>query len=242
MTRKAFRLLGWILALFALFALIAFFPAPIEGNWLSAIVVCMCDSHNFVRFEDGKVLWVSEAHAPPTWIGNYEKIGWGTYTMDGLFEGSPMTVYSGTLTLRPFSFFTPGLRDCAFAKCNRILNDPAQEWISDMVNWNIVVRNSGDEVKYFFADREIPATKIETFLTTIQHNFFSGNSPLLVYTEHETIPPELQQVLTNLGTAYETRPIEQLRLARHRRRGIGWTAPQSQVPPTSNPCTRKTNG
>ena len=220
MKRIVMKLIGGLLTLIVLATIIAFFPAPIEGNWLSSTVSCMCDSYNFLRFEDGMVLQISEAHPPPIWIGNYKKIGWGKYIMEGIFEGSPITVNAGLLTLRPFSFFAPGLRDLAFAKCNRILDDPQQEWIADFIRWNITIRTKEGETRYFLADRELPSAKLEGVLTALNSTNFLENSPLLIYTDTEPLPAELNRVITNLGIQYETEPNKRLHLMCRKRRDV----------------------
>lgn len=62
---------------------LAFCPGPVEGNWvlqpLSARNHCMCDSHDFERYQDGLMFSVHGNHPPPSYSGRYQLRKWGAY-------------------------------------------------------------------------------------------------------------------------------------------------------------------
>ena len=43
-------------------AILAFAPAPVQGVWTGKIVGCMCDSHNFLLIESGRVTLCKGKH------------------------------------------------------------------------------------------------------------------------------------------------------------------------------------
>jgi len=63
-----------VLGLCALAATVWFAPCPIEGNWGD-----MDRLRGFLRFENGKILIISDWMSPPAWIGTYHKKGLGKY-------------------------------------------------------------------------------------------------------------------------------------------------------------------
>jgi len=54
------------------FFAVAFLPGSIEGNYLGTID-CMCDSVNFVRYTDGRLIVYSSNHPPAVHFGRYEE-------------------------------------------------------------------------------------------------------------------------------------------------------------------------
>ena len=88
----------------------------------------MCDSHNFIRFEDDKVLLVRSAHPPAEWIGEYRRTGFGTYSVD-LWEMDTQTIHPGFVAVRPiYSWFL--FRDPSWSLDRRILASPEQQQVT----------------------------------------------------------------------------------------------------------------
>jgi hypothetical protein len=194
---------GTLLCIFVL-------PTHIEGNWQTTTIGCMCDSHHFLRCEDGKVLSMSEYHPPPMWIGTYEQTGWGEYTVH-LFLGA------GSGVVRPKLLFLDRSgplkttwRDFAFWKTSHVLQDPAQEWVNDLGTWNIAVRDVRGQIHYFFGDREVGLEKAEQILARLKREVLTNSTPFVVYAGQEGIPMALRNILEKLNVEHEERPNQLL--------------------------------
>jgi hypothetical protein len=189
-------------ALICLFIL----PVPLEGNWQTTTIGCMCDSHHFLRFEDGKVLSMSEHHPPPDWIGTYERIGWGKYKVDMFLGAGSAVVRPKFMFLDLSGLFKTTWRDFAYWKTSRVLHDPAQEWVQDCGTWNIVVRNDDGQAHYYFGRREVDLDKAEQILTRLNREVLTTNTSFVVYADSEGIPMALRDILAKLDVKHEERP------------------------------------
>ena len=191
-------------------------PTPLEGNWRTTTIVCMCDSHNFLRFEDGKVLYMSEHHPPPDWIGTYERIGWGKYKVDLYLGAGSGVVRPRLLYLDLSGFLKTTWRDLAFWKTSRVLNDPSQAWVKDLGTWNIAVRNIHGQTHYYFGGTEIDLDKAAQILTRLKQEVLTNNTSFVVYSGPEGTPTALLDILTELDVEHEERPNKALHRTAHK--------------------------
>jgi len=141
-------LLGGILGIFVLYAVAWFMPFPIEGNWELPppfYIPCSDISHTncytFLRYEDGKIMSMSNQDFQPLWFGTYQKIGWGKYETRGLGTNTvdPGIVHSTFLRLivsdryipEEYRKYYPGyfLRDSNIWICRDAVNHPSNEWM-----------------------------------------------------------------------------------------------------------------
>lgn len=202
-------------AIFCIFAL----PMRIEGNWRTTAIRCLCDySHHFLRFEDGKVLWVFDHHPPPMWLGTYERTGWGAYKVD-LFRGAGSGVVRPKLLLldRSGLFKATFWRDFAFWKTSHVLRDPAQEWVNDLGTRNIAVHDVDGHIHYYFCGREVGIEKMEQILTRLIREVLTNGTPLVVYAGQNGPPTALQDILKKFSVEYEERPNQLLRRTQSKR-------------------------
>lgn len=64
-------------------AVILQLPGNLEGTWHNQIYVnCMCDSRNFLLFEDGDISFYSDGHESRLNIGTYRALGDGKYEVN----------------------------------------------------------------------------------------------------------------------------------------------------------------
>jgi len=192
----AFVIAGW------------FVPFSIGGNWLGSGVGCMCASHNFLRFENGKVLRMSE-HQPPEWIGTYKIKGWGKYEVE-LFclreEDNPFLVRSALLRakwdkLPKETFYQPRakllIRDPFVFTCRKVINDPRNDWIKSMQGFGDSYRITGTAGERLFvrAGGEITREKMVATLNL-------WLSPLQIYTASNEVPSYIIDTVVQNGFEY----------------------------------------
>ena len=195
----------------ATFLCLFFLPASLEGNWQTTAISCMCDSHHFLRFEDGKVLSMSEHHPPPDWIGTYKRTGWGEYKVDMFLNTGSAVVRPKLLYLGSPDLFERTYRDFHFWKTSRVLRDPDQEWMWDLGTWNIVIRDAGGKASYYFGGKQIDISKVEQILTRLNRDVLTNGTPFVVYTGPEGIPAALRDILSRLDVENEERSNQLLR-------------------------------
>lgn len=189
---------------------LSFAPAPLEGNWQTTTIVCMCDSHHFLRFEDGKVFSMSEHHPPPDWIGTYESVGWGKYKVDMFLDIGTAVVRPKLLFLDVFGLFKFTWRDLAFWKTARVLRDPAQEWAQDRGTWNFVVRNAHGQDHLYFGGKEVDPVEAEQIVALLRRGPLTNGISLIVYVGPDGIPTALRDILANLDVEHQERPNQLL--------------------------------
>jgi len=110
-------------------------PFPIEGNWGSPLISCMCTEHEFLRFEKGRIMNMS-GHPPSHLLGSYRKTGFGRYELDWFMSCDfPRSVRSTFLRVNwegSFKFehsrIKGFIRDPLLFASRRILNDPENDW------------------------------------------------------------------------------------------------------------------
>ena len=143
-----FGLLGGFFGICALLAGAWFLPFPIEGNWempLPLYVRCPDISHTncytFLRFEDGKIMSMSNQEFQPIWFGTYKKKGWGRYETKGLSTnmvsfGVVRSTYlrliaSDIYIQEEYKKYYPGylFRDFNIRVCREAVNHPSNEWM-----------------------------------------------------------------------------------------------------------------
>ena len=128
---------GGFLGLCALLAGAWFLPFPIEGNWEESYrMPCIHgdDCHHFLRFENGRVMYMSDTHFPPVWLGTYQRKGCGKYEVDNAILSC---VFSSTY-FRLTRSMDPGdgtscplfFRDFNIRTCRKAVNHPSNEWMA----------------------------------------------------------------------------------------------------------------
>jgi len=70
-----------LLAVAAIMGGIALLPGTIEGSYRGMATPCMCDSVNFLRIYDGKLIMYRSNHPPADLVGRYDK------NLDGSISG-----------------------------------------------------------------------------------------------------------------------------------------------------------
>ena len=96
----------WIAATFGLLLAalltIAFYPGDLEGIWHNELYAsCMCDSRNFLLFEDGSISFYSDTHHSDFDIGTYQKREDGLYDVVLFTKGTSPYKW----TVRPHRFW-----------------------------------------------------------------------------------------------------------------------------------------
>ena len=85
-----------LLAVGAIVAGIALLPGTIEGSYRGLATPCMCDSVNFLRFHDGKLIMYSSNHPPANLVGRYEM------NPDGAIDGYMFSCKEGVAEQKLF--------------------------------------------------------------------------------------------------------------------------------------------
>ena len=100
------RIVLSLVAIVALFIGIGMLPGgKIDGVYRGLAQDCMCDSVNFMRFRDGKVIMYRSSHPPADLIGRYERNADGSVDvfMDAWKEGETEKLI---FTAKPRLWFT----------------------------------------------------------------------------------------------------------------------------------------
>ena len=213
----AVRLGYTALGLCALFAAGWFVPFPIEGNWLSSELGCMCDSHNFMRFEDGKILHMSEHHPPCGWLGSYQRKGWGQYEIEWLVAFNepnfPLSAYSTFFRvswLYPTVSTNPPLRnlmrDPFVPTCRKVVNAPENDWVRGWHGIDLRVTGTADERVFVFGERNKTKTlqELQIRLEGEMHP-----KPMQIYTASNEAPSCVIETLTQNGFDYHVHSNQQ---------------------------------
>ncbi|MEI7898815.1 MAG: hypothetical protein WCK89_01080 [bacterium] len=195
-SQRAFIL---ILSTVAVLSVIAFCPAPIEGNWLSDTNGCLCDSHNFVRFEAGKILSITEHNRPPYWFGNYKRLGWGRYKVTMSYDGTSTVVRSSALSVSPKEPLHIVCRDPNVFKCRRILNQPKNEWVTDSSCLGLSILNVGGETIYYLHGTELKVENLEPSFSKLMLRRRQANTPIAVYTQSNASPSQVLIAIASNG-------------------------------------------
>jgi hypothetical protein len=181
-----------------------FFPFPIEGNWLNPwLISCMCKHergcHGFLRFEDGKILWMSNTHFPPSWRGTYKRKGWGKYEIEEFGSGDPPSVaYSSCLRMATSGMWLGSrvFRD-PFSVCREAVNHPSNDWTA--LPSATCQRIAGiPENRVFHNGRYGERTKDE--MEAMLNGIF--RQPLQIYTASNEVPSPVLEVLDEHGVDY----------------------------------------
>lgn len=189
-----------------LFACLFMIPMPIEGNWSTTAIECLCSSHNFLRFEDGKVLYIGGSHPPPEWIGTYEKIHWGKYKVLLPLSSNEVFVVHPKL----FHLQSPGLladtwRDFFFWRTSKILSDPSQKWVNDLTTWNVAVHGVGQENIYYFGTKEVTAETFPRLMENLVKSELLKSKKMVFYVGQDGLPDTFLEVLSQRNIVYEER-------------------------------------
>jgi len=204
-----------VLGLCVLFAAGWFIPFPIEGNWQPPLVSCACDSHKFMRFEDGKILNMSEHHLPCEWFGTYRRSGWGKYEIQWFPDETnfPLFVRSTVLQAKwefpqqdaPDDFWERRLtRDPFVLTCRRVVNDPANDWLDSPQWFSYRVTGTADERLFVRGETKQTKEEIEARLNNWLHP-----RPLQLYTASDEAPSCVIDILVQNGFGYDVHPRQQ---------------------------------
>lgn len=80
--RWVIRVVVSLLILVTLLVGIGMLPGKVEGVYAGGkIFQCACDSYNFMKFENGRVVIYSSAHPPAQLFGRYERMDDGSVTI-----------------------------------------------------------------------------------------------------------------------------------------------------------------
>jgi hypothetical protein len=189
-----------------LFASVFMMPMPIEGNWSTTAIECLCSSHNFLRFEDGKVLYIGGNHPPPEWIGTYEKMQWGKYKVIlPLSSGEAFEVHPKLFHLQSPGLLADTWRDFFFWRTSKILRDPSQYWVNDLTTLNVVVRGEGREKTCYFGEKELTAENFPRLLDAISERNLLKDKTFLFYVGHDGIPKDFLEMISSRKLDYEVR-------------------------------------
>jgi len=184
-----------------------FIPFPIEGNWEKKLRSSMrdfdLDCHNFIRFEDGKILEMSDKYFPPSWIGTYKRTGWGKYKIER-FGVSPYVVHTTVLCMKSprdaFRFYLSTTRDTSILTCWKIVNHPSNDWMALVVETWLHVTGT-PENRVFINSRygeQSEQTK-EQLEAKLDYLF---KQPLQIYTVTNDAPSFVLELLEELGVDY----------------------------------------
>ena len=205
--KTVIKVLGYgVLGLCALLAAGWFIPFPIEGNWTGRTIGCMCDAHNFLRFEDGKILIMSDAHTPPEWVGAYRQKGRGYYEIEKygseLFreDSSYTDAYSRLLRVKSDTNFLGRLiRDPFVLTCRRAINNPENEWIQNPHFPGYRITGTSDKRLFFVWGKDKKTREeIETALNSMLYR-----QTLQIYTSSNEVPASVIELLTRIGFDYQ---------------------------------------
>jgi len=223
------RFLGYgALGLCALFAVGWLIPFPIEGNWIKGwISGCMCNMHDFVRYENGKILFMSEHGRSPYWVGTYRKKGLGQYEMEWFVEGTaketPRSVRSTFLRLKGdnepdeedsfgVSFWARNqMRDPFLFTCRKVVNDPANDWVQKLdqtgakgFNMNFRVAGAVGERLFVLRGKDWTQQEMETMVNGRVHH-----KPLQIYTASNEVPVHVIETVVQNGFDYHVHSNQQ---------------------------------
>ena len=221
------RVLGYgALGLFALFAAGWLIPFPIEGNWTSDWSLGWeANPHNFTRYENGKILSMSEyRELPPYWVGTYRKRGLGQYEMEWFvvgFDGElPRSVRSTFLRVKggnepdeEDSFGESSgkrnqIRDPHLITCRKIVNDPANDWVEKLdifsPNMSFRVAGTADERLFVLRGKNWTQQKMETWVNGWVHH-----KPLQIYTAGNEVPVHVIETVVQNGFDYHVHSNQQ---------------------------------
>jgi len=217
------NLIRFSYVVFGLCALLAagrFMPFPIEGNWVIPYQMpCVHDDdcHNFLRFENGKMMYLSDTHFPPVWLGTYKRKGWGKYETDDAI--SPVVYHSTFCRLTrtenpndgiscPFFF-----RDFRIWTCRKAVNHPSNEW---MTAW---LRVTGTPEKRIFSSQRGEQTK-EQLAEWLERTFMP---PLTIDTASNEVPSSLIETLVENGMDYIVHTNQEWIVSEMRKEKPGWS-------------------
>jgi len=198
-----------VLGLCALLAAGWFIPFPIEGNWIGNWCGgCGCESHHFIRFEDGKIL-NAPGHDFLELVGTYRKSGWGQYEMELFYDTCTRLVYSTFLLARCDFGDIPDInkplfRDPLILGCRKVLNAPESEWAQ--ITRGAILRVMGTADERFFVSKTKTNTlqEVETTLNNWIHH-----KPLQIYTASNEAPPRVIEAVVENGFDYHVHSNQQ---------------------------------
>ena len=194
---------GGILGLCALLAGAWFLPFPIEGNWEEPYrMPCFDrdDCRHFLRFENGKIMYMSDTHFPPVWMGTYQRKGWGKYEADNVIFSC---VFSSTcFRLTRSASQVDGtssrlfFRDLSLLACRKAVNHPSNEWMATPARtWLHVTGTPGKRM--FSAQRgEQTKGQLEAKLDYLLRQ------SLQVYTASNEVPSAVLEAFDGHGVEY----------------------------------------
>ena len=213
-----------VIGLCALGAVGWFMPFPIEGNWGNGEW-----PYGFLRFENGKILAISEDLSPPCWIGTYKKTGWGKYEIKFLFgiQSNPVVFRSTILQINMYvnvdnrwiritqtqeaDLSLEGIsdrrdtftRNFSVLTCQKILNDPENEWVQRPREMYYRVSGTVEERSFALGSSVFVREQIENYLNTLLKN------PVPIYTASNDVPACVIDILTQNGLDYQVHSNQQ---------------------------------
>ena len=230
-----------VLGLCALLAAGWFIPFPIEGNWIGNWCGgCGCESHHFIRFEDGKIL-NAPGHDFLELVGTYRKSGWGQYEMELFYDTCTRLVYSTFLLARCDFGDIPDInkplfRDPLILGCRKVLNAPESDWAQ--ITRGAILRVMGTADERFFVSKAKTNTlqEVETLLNDWVHH-----KPLQIYTASNEVPSHVIETVVANGFDYHVHSNQQWVAAEWKERPYythNWTKSKGDehgASPTWNP-------
>jgi len=191
-----------ILGICALLAGAYYLPFPIEGNWALPPWTPPCihddNCHNFLRFENGKIVYMSDTHFPPIWLGTYRRKGLGKYESGD--AASPI-VYRSTC-FRLTSSADDGIscplffRDSLLSVCQRAVNHPSNDWMSLRAETGLRVAGTPEERVFIVQNTTTTKEQVEAKL-----DYFL-KQPLQIYTASNEVPSPVLEALDEHGVDY----------------------------------------
>ena len=191
----------------ALLVSLLLWPSPLTGDWVpgDASLSCMCDSHNFIRFEDGKILLVRALHPPPEWIGEYHQTGIASYTLH-FWDMETHVVHPGPFVMWPIMDWWL-FRDRKSESNQRIMSMQSHQQIVD-IRAHLTVSIVNGCPSYSNRGHLMPFQKVKEYILKLRA---LKPPPLLqVYSHEDAIPIELKLCLTEDRLEYAIQPLKTL--------------------------------
>jgi len=178
------------------------------------------NSSDFVRFENGKVLFVWERYSPLAWMGSYRKKGWGQYEIEWFFEKDNPVRHNFPLSVRSTFFFVkddnefgdivfkdPLWRNPFLFLFRNVLNASVNDWVWQYRREGINLRVIGtaEERRFIFGTSTNTNTlqELETALNRIMHD------PLPIYTASNEVPSHIIEIVAQNGLDYQVHSNQQ---------------------------------
>jgi len=204
--KKIAKRLGYgVLGLCALSAAAWFVPFPIEGNWLGG-GGCGCEHHSFMRFEDGKILFMAGHFSPFEWCGTYQRTGWGKYAINMFYDNERPHANTRSSSFIRSTFirtksneklFQNLTRDPFVLTCRKIVNDPENDWVVSHQGYSFRIMGTVEERLFTSGNKEIKRGQLSTNLSSRLYP-----PPLPIYTTSHEAPSCVIDIVVQNGFDY----------------------------------------